>query len=149
MKNTPIFNFLIFYIIFFTFIALFYSIGIAQGYYKDLFMDGGVSLTSRTSLAAAEYAGLSIEYLATDDSSIQAKVMIENEYDYNGILLYPDGKPRFRVIYTNGGKATKHGNFLGEKGRNRVKTFYYNSGSYTDSCAGMFISSISYYSTGT
>ena len=149
MMKTPIFNFLIFYIIFFTFIALFYSIGIAQGYYKDLFMDGGVGLTSRTSLAAAEYAGLSMEYLATDDSSIQAKVMIENEYDYNGVLLYPDGKPRFRVIYTNGGKATKHGNSLGEKGRNRVKTFYYNGGSYTGSCAGMFISSISYYSTDT
>jgi len=133
----------------FILIASFHTIGIAQGYYKDLFMDGGVSLTSRTNLPAAKHVGLSMEYLATDDSLTQAKVMIENEYDYNGVLLYPDGEPRFRVIYTNGGKATKHGNSLGEKGRNRIKTFYYNGGSYTGSCAGMFISSISYYSRGT
>lgn len=149
MRKITSFTSVIFILNMFIFIVSFHTIGISQGYYKDLFMDGGVSLTSRKYLPAAKKAGLSVEYLATDDSLTQEKVMIGNEYDYNGVLLYPDGEPRFRVIYTNGGKATKHGNSLGEKGRNRIKTFYYNGGSYTGSCAGMFISSISYYSRGT
>jgi len=54
-----------------------------EGYYKDLFMDGGVGLTSRTSLYAADGLGLSMEYLATSDEDIQSMVMISNENDAN------------------------------------------------------------------
>ena len=119
------------------------------GFYKDLFMDGGKELTSRTSLPAAVSLDLSMEYLATDDQTIQTKIMIGNDYDENGILLYPDGAPRFRLIYTNGGSATGHGNSLGEQGRQRVRSFYYNGGSYSGSCAGAFIVSVSYMVSGT
>jgi len=118
-----------------------------EGFYKDLFMDGGVSLTSRISLPAATALGYSMEYLATGDGARQADVMIQNALDDNGYLLYPDGSPRFRCIYTNGGGATNHGNSLGEVGRSRIRDFYYNGGSYSGSCAGAFIASMSYMSS--
>jgi hypothetical protein len=113
-----------------------------EGYYKDLFMDGGVSLTSRLTLPAADSLELSMEFIATSNLSVQSTIMISNAIDANGVLLYPDGEPRFRVIYTNGGSATKHGESLGETGRQVIRTYYENGGSYTGSCAGAFISSL-------
>lgn len=110
-----------------------------EGYYKDLFMDGGVYLTSRTDLPAAEYLGLSMEYLATSDQAIQNEILLGNSDDDNGVLLYPDKQPRFRCIYVNGGSATRHGASLGEGGRERVRDFYYKGGCYTGTCAGAFI----------
>ncbi len=126
------------------------STGVAstEGYYKVLFMDGGINLTSKTDLPAAEYLDISMEHLATGDTDTQSYVMISNSDDDNGRLLYPDGEPRFRAIFTNGGTATNHGTSLGEDGRNRVRTFYNNGGSFTGSCAGAFISSLSNGSTG-
>jgi glutamine amidotransferase-like uncharacterized protein len=114
-----------------------------EGYYKVLFMDGGVNLTSRTTLPAADYLNISMEYLATSEIDTQSHVMISNAYDDNGRLLYPDGEPRFRAIYTNGGTSTDHGISLGSEGLDRVRSYYYNGGSYTGSCAGAFSSSIS------
>lgn len=111
-------------------------------------MDGGVNLTSRTTLPASDSLHLDMEYLATENQAIQDSLYIESEYDENGILLYPDGQPRFRLIYTNGGSATNHGNSMGEDGRERIRQFFHNGGSYTGSCAGAFISSISYLSSG-
>jgi len=111
----------------------------AEGYYKDLFMDGGVRLSSRKELPAAELLGLSMEYLATSDANIQEKVIIGNESDDNGVLLYPDGGPRFRCIQVNSGKATRHGASLGREGRRRIRAFNCNGGSYTGTCAGAYI----------
>lgn len=113
-----------------------------EGYYKDLFMDGGVNLTSRKTLPAAEYLNLSMEYIATGNENIQSYVMIFNSHDHNGVLLYPDGEPRFRLIYTNGGTAANHGESLGESGRQIIRTYSKNGGSFTGSCAGAFISSL-------
>ncbi|NQV16481.1 T9SS type A sorting domain-containing protein, partial [bacterium] len=118
------------------------------GYYKDIFSDGGAYLTSMTYLAAAENLELSVEYLYTSDVDVQNGVMVGDEIDSNGHLLYPDGAPRFRIIYTNGGTATNHGTSLGEIGRERVRTFYGNGGSYSGSCAGAFLASIHYEETG-
>jgi hypothetical protein len=113
-----------------------------EGYYKDLFMDGGVSLTSRLTLPAADSLEMSMEFIATSNLSVQSTIMISNAIDANGVLLYPDGEPRFRVIYTNGGSATNHGESLGENGRQIIRRYYENGGSYTGSCAGAFISSL-------
>jgi hypothetical protein len=118
------------------------------GYFKDIFCDGGAHLTSMTNLPAAAELGLSVEYLYTDDANVQNGVMIADEMDTNGHLLYPDGSPRFRMIYTNGGTATNHGNSLGEIGRERVRTFFANGGSYSGSCAGAFIASLHWDETG-
>jgi hypothetical protein len=107
-------------------------------------MDGGCYLTSKTSLPASSYLNLSMEFMATSDSTLQRDVIIGNSYDVNGALLYPDGQPRFRCIYTNGGSASNHGRSLGLEGRDRIKQFFYSGGSYTGSCAGAFISTEHY-----
>lgn len=111
-----------------------------RGYYKDIFMDGGCNLTSTTDLYVSSYLNWSIDYLATEsDSVLQSKVMIESPDDINGVLLYPDGEPRYRMIYVNGGSANSHGKTLGETGRGRVQTYVNNGGCYVGTCAGAFL----------
>ncbi|MEM7557794.1 MAG: serine hydrolase, partial [Planctomycetota bacterium] len=112
----------------------------ADGFYKDIFMSGGKNLTSRKTLHAAESLGLEYEYYAGSDTTWQNHLLIGNEQDENGILLYPDGSPRFRMIYVNGGGATAHGKSLTKDGRNRLRQFYRLGGSYCGSCAGSFLS---------
>lgn len=124
----------------------------AKGYYKDVFMDGGIKLTSRIDLPAARYLNLSIECyysasakeghpLVMTDTLMQRYTMIASANDQNGHLLFPDGEPRFRMIYVNGGKAAGHGKSLGEDGRKRFQQYIDNGGSYVGSCAGAFIAS--------
>jgi hypothetical protein len=120
-----------------------------EGYYKDLFMDGGTGLTHRTRLYAAESLSLSMEYLAKEDSALLQYIMVGNPDDANGYLLYPDGSPRFRLIYTNGGDAGVHGRVLGAVGRQRVRDFYSHGGSYSGSCAGAYLASLSNQDSGT
>ena len=96
-----------------------------RGFYKDVWMDGGVRLTSKKDLPVVRYLGLEMDNLlsaATKDLSArdtlaQARVVVGSELDENGHLLYPDGAPRFRMLYLNGGLATQHGRSLGESGR--------------------------------
>ncbi len=111
-----------------------------EGYYKDIFMDGGVNLSSRKRLPAAESLGLSYEHYAGKDQQQQRALIVGSDDDTNGVLLYPDGQPRFRLIYVNGGAATKHGLSLGRVGRKALVDFYKNGGSYCGSCAGSFLS---------
>jgi len=124
----------------------------SQGYYKDVFMDGGIRLTSMERLPAADLLDLSIEHFASTrytstfpptkrDSVIQDRLFIGSETDLNGILLYPDGQPRFRVIYVNGGKAASHGLSLKPQGLDNIRRFVASGGSYLGSCAGAFLAS--------
>lgn len=123
-----------------------------KGYYKDIFMDSGIKLTSRVDLPSARYLGLSMEkfvsvetkngtFTTSLDTLLQESLINGNALDENGCLLYPDGQPRFRVIYMNGGRAATHGKTLGEKGRANIAQFVKNGGSYVGTCAGMFIAS--------
>lgn len=124
----------------------------AQGFYKDVFMDGGIKLTSLKRLPSCELLDLSMEYFCSQrrtsslpathlDSLYQREIIIGSEMDLNGILLYPDGEPRFRVLYLNGGKSAGHCKSLGEEGKLRLLQFYQNGGSYVGTCAGAFASS--------
>ncbi len=110
------------------------------GFYKDLFMSSGVNLSSRKTLHAAESLGLPYEYYAGKDPIRQNHLLIGSEHDRNGILLYPDGQPRFRMIYVNGGGATSHGKSLTIAGRETLRQFNRNGGAYCGSCAGSFFS---------
>lgn len=125
-----------------------------RGYYKDIFMDGGISVSSRTTLPSATVLNLTMDYLTCSshkldgksaynaaDSIFQLELLGGNAMDENGILLYPDGQPRFRIIFMNGGGAARHGASLGEAGRQNIRTFVRNGGSYVGSCAGAFLSS--------
>ncbi len=115
-----------------------FSAALAQGYYKDIFLDGGVSIGYFT-IPAIDSLHLSMEYLNTEDPVLQRRVLISNANDENGVLLYPDGEPRFRLLYTFGGSSTYHGYSLGEEGLQRIREFYFNGGSYSGSCAGSAI----------
>jgi hypothetical protein len=128
--------------------------GCAEGFYKDLFMDSGVRLTTRFDLPAADALGWSMEYVAVanrgandEDVAIQDRILGGNAQDENGVLLYPDGAPRFRCIYFNGGSATNHGKSLSERAKDNFRTFYRNGGSVTGSCAGAFLTSLALEST--
>jgi len=117
----------------------------SEGYYCDLFIDAGASLSDRDHLVAADYLGLSQEFITGDNWWDQNSIMVQMDdgewQDDNGVLLYPDGEPRFRCIYVGGGGATSHGASLGETGRQRIRDFYYNGGGYTGSCSGAFLCS--------
>lgn len=126
-----------------------------DGFYKDLFMDSGIMLTSRVDLPSARLSGFTMEsFISTQhsqtekyaftamDTMQQTRLISGYELDENGILLYPDGAPRFRCVYMNGGKAKGHGRSLGEKGRKNFLTFIKNGGSYLGSCAGVFLASV-------
>ena len=128
-----------------------------KGFYKDLFVDGGIKVSSRDYLPSSRYLQLDWEsflcsakkqketdkkatYTATD-TLMQRQLFGGSSIDENGILLFPDGQPRFRVIFVNGGGAASHGRSLGEEARNRIREFVRNGGSYMGDCAGMFLAS--------
>ena len=121
----------------------------SRGFYKDIFMDGGISLTSRQTLPASNFLNVSMEFFASSsndeltqtDTLLQSNIFCGSENDTNGWLLYPDGAPRFRMIYVNGGKAKKHAQSLGDEGRRRIQEFVKNGGSYLGTCAGAYIAS--------
>ena len=121
----------------------------SKGFYKEVFMDGGVALTSRHFLPAARFLGVKMDYFASastkkltqKDTLLQMNIFCGNENDTNGWLLYPDGAPRFRMIYVNGGKSGSHARSLGEEGRARIQEYIRNGGSYVGTCAGAFIAS--------
>lgn len=122
------------------------------GYYKDVFMDSGINVNSLKDLPAARFIGASWEafisaphspmQLTLRDTLLQREMICGSEMDENGILLYPDGEPRFRVIYMNGGKATAHGRSLTLAGRSNMQQFIKNGGSYVGTCAGAYIASM-------
>ena len=112
-------------------------------------MDGGIALTSRRTLPAADVLGLRMEFFASAkgdkisvaDTLKQQQIFCGYSEDSNGWLLYPDGAPRYRAIYVNGGSAAKHAISLTEKGRASIQAFVAAGGSYVGTCAGAFIAS--------
>ena len=128
-----------------------------SGFYKDLFMDCGIALNTYDDLPAAKFLNLTMERICTyeegDTSAATAyehmlmrNVFTGSETDQNGILLYPDGAPRFRVIYVNGGKSTSHGKQIGPEGLENIRKYVAAGGSYVGTCAGAFFASKGTYS---
>ena len=124
-----------------------------KGYYKDLFFDSGIGLNTRDDHPSARFAGISFEYFRTVDATgvlsqidtiKQNEMIVGSAQDENGVLLYPDGAPRFRVIFVHGGNSRGHGASLGEAGRDRLREFYEAGGSYVGTCAGALFCSTGY-----
>ena len=121
----------------------------SRGFYKEVFMDGGIGLTSRHYLPATQFLDVEMEYFASEstknlsqkDTLMQNRAFCGSKNDTNGWLLYPDGAPRFRMIYVNGGKAKRHAFSLGDEGRARIQAYVAGGGSYLGTCAGAFIAS--------
>lgn len=118
-----------------------------KGYYKDVFFDSGIGLNVRNDHPAARLAGKSFEYFRTVDGDElsqvdtirQTEMIVGSAIDENGVLLYPDGSPRFRLFFVHGGNSRGHGASLGEEGRQRIRDFYAAGGSYAGTCAGSLI----------
>ena len=111
----------------------------ARGYYKDLLMDSSVYLSQRDTLYAADQMGWKYDFVMTRDSLLMLEYLVTSDKDLNGCLIYPDGEPRYRMMYVNGGLAASHGEYFGETGREQVRTFIRNGGSYVGSCAGALL----------
>ena len=113
-------------------------------FYKDVFLDAGVSLTTRKTLSAFTSLGYTVEGVSCSemkDTAWQNTIIGGSSIDQNGRLLYPDGQPRYRILFVNGGKATGHGQSLREDCRQRMRDFVHNGGSYVGTCAGAFFAS--------
>lgn len=118
-----------------------------KGFYKEVLMDGGISLTSRHFLPATRFLGVKMDYFASapnnkltkQDTLRQNNIICGSKDDTNGWLLYPDGAPRYRMIYVNGGKSGAHARSLGEEGRQRIQEYIAAGGSYVGTCAGAYI----------
>ena len=118
-----------------------------RAFYKDIFLDAGIGLTDRTSLYAANYLGLSLEGISGNSESYKALfqgVIGGTPEDTNGRLLYPDGQPRFRVLFVDGGNSRSHGKSLGDKALGRMRDFNAAGGSYVGTCAGGFFAASGY-----
>jgi len=120
-----------------------------EGYYADVFIDGGVNLSSNgcSNIPSVARLGLTCGAYAGSDQIAQNRMIVggvsgqawDNPNDLNGALLYPDGMPRFRVIYVNGGRSEPHGESLTSLGRQYFLDFFNNGGSYTGTCAGAIL----------
>lgn len=120
-------------------------------FYKDVFLDAGVYLRSRKSLNAANYLGLSLEGISfpysnptAEEKSLQKDIICGDSKDLNGRLLYPDGQPRYKFIFVNGGNSRSHGQSLGKQGLETIRSFVEKGGSYVGVCAGAFLASNGY-----
>ncbi len=122
-----------------------------KAFYKDIFLDAGIGLTSRKSLYAASYLNLSLEgisfsrnYSLPNEIELQEKIISGDVGDENGRLLYPDGQPRYRLLFVNGGDSRMHGQSFNDKALNNMRQFVANGGSYVGTCAGAFFASSGY-----
>ena len=125
-----------------------------EAFYKDIFLDAGIGLTSRTSLYAADSLGLSLEGISfsnkadkPEEFDLQRDILSGTAEDRNGRLLYPDGQPRYRLLFVNGGNSRTHGQSLDSLSRANMRLFVQAGGSYVGTCAGAFLASTGYDST--
>lgn len=110
-----------------------------SAFYKDVFLDAGIGLTSRKRLPALTHLGLSVEgmsFSSDEDIELQNQLIEGEPIDLNGRLLYPDGQPRYRLLFVNGGGAYTHGQSLSDASRQNMRLFNQNGGSYVGTCAG-------------
>lgn len=119
-----------------------------RSYYNDIFLDCGIGLTTLDSLPAASMLNLKLEKVGySSDAERQNQIIAGDSTDWNGHLLYPDGAPRFKVFFMNGGSSLEHASSLGEASRRRIKEFVNAGGSYVGTCAGAIITSQGYDET--
>ena len=117
-----------------------------KAFYKDIYLNSGIFLTTNDTLPVADFLGLTIEHMmdarnspTAADYAAQTAAFAGSTEDTNGRLLYPDGEPRFRLVYVRGGGSSDHGSSLGPDGRDRFRAFVANGGSYLGSCAGAYV----------
>ena len=112
-----------------------------RAFYKNMFLDAGIGLTSRKRLPASSHLGFSVEgmsFSSLEEEDFQNQLIEGEPDDLNGRLLYPDGQPRYQLLFVNGGQSKIHGQSLSDQARENMRSFYFNGGSYIGTCAGAF-----------
>ena len=123
----------------FLFAATFNSAEAIEGFYKDVFVDEGTDLGGPGRMPALDLVQFTHEWMEIDvNTTLQSSIMTTNSNDDNGVLVYPDGEPRFAIVYYHGG-SMGHYDDLEEEGQRIVRSQYYNGGSQFGSCAGCYL----------
>ena len=119
---------------------------INKAFYKDLLLNAGLYLTTNDTLPVTDFLNLSMETFmdarnnpTAADLQAQLDIFAGSADDVNGRLLYPDGGPRYRLVYVRGGGSSDHGRTLGPYGRDNFRRFVSGGGSYLGSCAGAYV----------
>ncbi len=117
-----------------------------KAFYKDVFMDGALHLDEYADLPFLSRLNLDREYLmltksTMENRNLEVSIFGGGKDDANGVLLYPDGEPRFRMLYVNGGGANSAGAKMEYSGREAVRTFVANGGCFVGNCAGAYMAS--------
>jgi hypothetical protein len=111
-----------------------------EGYVVDIFFDGGSSVTAThpRHVPAVVMLGYKVENLYDGKQTRNAIVGVHEGdlQDDNGLLLYPDREPRFRLMMVFGGNTRNHVKTVGEDGARNIHDFWENGGGYCGSCAG-------------
>ena len=88
----------------FLFAATFNSAEAIEGFYKDVFVDEGTDLGGPGRMPALDLVQFTHEWMEIDvNTTLQSSIMTTNSNDDNGVLVYPDGEPRFAIVYYHGG----------------------------------------------
>ena len=120
-----------------------------KAYYKDIFMDSGIELSQNPTMPIETYLNLKLEHILASNNTTgknrQQTLFCGSTSDLNGVLLYPDGAPRFRMMYVSGGGSNAHGLSLETTGREAVRRFFNAGGCYVGSCAGAYLSTHGVY----
>jgi len=111
-----------------------------EGYVADILFDGGsgVTATKPSDVPAVAMLGYSVEnlYDGKQTSKVMTGVYEGDLRDDNGLLLYPDREPRYRLMMVFGGNTRNHVAAVGKEGAKNIHDFWANGGGYCGSCAG-------------
>ncbi|MBL8025244.1 MAG: hypothetical protein JNL74_02475, partial [Fibrobacteres bacterium] len=122
----------------------------AEGFFKDYFHDQGYHLSGQKHNDHIKtFLNYSIEPNFTTTSSFTKNRINGTAIDSNGVLLYPDNSPRFRIYYHSGGYFSHLDDCGGAIAHDRLRTFVANGGSWVGSCAGAGAASLAAYPGGT
>lgn len=125
---------------------------------KDIALYIGAGHQNSTGSETATLNDLAGQGYTYEEITQAEQVRGNNAYDIDGVLLYPDGSPRYGVIILGGGSAKRyyngcctaddpmrdliiHGTGLGDAGRQELRSFVGNGGAYVGMCGGAYFSS--------
>ncbi|CAM2010438.1 pre-peptidase C-terminal domain-containing protein [Acanthopleuribacter pedis] len=127
-----------------------------EGYFKEKLINAGPGVGATSTRRHADHLGWRFDVVSggssQEDMDRFVALMAGREEDRNGLLLYPDGSPRYRMM-TVGGATRENGAFIGGLqgtllggrhpmhphylGVHMVKQFVEGGGGYAGFCAGM------------
>jgi len=111
-----------------------------EGYVADILFDGGtgVAATKPEKVPAVKMTGYTVEnlYDSKETANVFVGVNKGDIKDDNGLFLYPDREPRYRLMMVFGGTTRSHVRAVTPEGCKNVHDFWANGGGYTGNCAG-------------